>query len=124
MRKIVLTFGLIAGVILSVLMVLTFVVFKDRVELDDYGALLGYTGMVLAFLMIFVGVKSYRDNASGGRITFGRAFTLGLTITVIATACYVTTWEVLYLNSCRISATSSPHMRSTTPKNPARRLKK
>jgi hypothetical protein len=96
MRKIVLTFGLIAGVILSVLMILTFVVFKDRVELDNYGALIGYTGMVLAFLMIFVGVKSYRDNLSGGRITFGRAFILGLTITVIATACYVATWEVLY----------------------------
>ena len=77
-------------------MILTFVVFKDRVELDDYGALIGYTGMVLAFLMIFVGIKSYRDSASGGRITFGRAFILGLTITVIATACYVATWEVLY----------------------------
>jgi hypothetical protein len=96
MRKIVLTFGLIAGVILSVLMLLTFVVFKDRVELDNFGALIGYTGMVLAFLMIFVGVKSYRDNLSGGRITFGRAFVLGLAITMIATACYVATWEVLY----------------------------
>ena len=96
MRKIVLTSGLIAGAILSVLMILTFVVFKDRVELDNFGALIGYTGMVLAFLMIFVGVRSYRDNLSGGRITFGRAFILGLAITVIASACYVATWEVLY----------------------------
>jgi hypothetical protein len=96
MRKIVLTFGLIAGAILSVLMLLTFVVFKDRVELDNFGALIGYTGMVIAFLMIFVGVKSYRDNLSGGRITFGRAFVLGLAITMIATACYVATWEVIY----------------------------
>jgi hypothetical protein len=97
MRKIVLTFGIIAGVILSVLMTLTFLVFKNQVNFDN-GAVIGYTGMVLAFLMIFVGVKSYRDNISGGRVTFGRAFSVGILITIVASAFYVATWEVIYFN--------------------------
>ena len=29
--------------------------------------LIGYTGMVLAFLMVYFGVRSYRDNVAGGR---------------------------------------------------------
>jgi len=52
--------------------------------------------MVLAFLMVFFGAKSYRDNVAGGSVTFGRAFTVGLMITAVASVCYVTTWEVIY----------------------------
>ena len=37
--------------------------------------------MVLAFLMVFFGVRSYRDNVAGGSVTFGRAFKVGLMIT-------------------------------------------
>jgi hypothetical protein len=52
--------------------------------------------MVLAFLMVYFGVRSYRDNVAAGQVTFGRAFLVGLLITVVATACYVATWEVVY----------------------------
>ena len=52
--------------------------------------------MVLAFLMVFFGVKSYRDNVAGGTVTFGRAFKVGLLITAVASICYVATWEVIY----------------------------
>jgi len=92
MRKIVLTFGLIAGAILSAMMLIT-IPFQDRIGFDN-GAIIGYTSMVLAFLMVFVGVKTYRDNVAGGSVTFGRAFVVGLLITVIASLCYVATWEV------------------------------
>ena len=93
MRKIVLTFGLIAGVILSAVMLAT-TPFADRI--GDSGEIIGYTTMVIAFLMVFFGVKSYRDNAAGGTITFGRAFTVGLLITAVASVCYVATWEFVY----------------------------
>ena len=93
MRKIVLTFGLIAGAMLSLFMILT-MPFHDRIGFDT-GLVLGYTGMVLAFLMIFVGIKTYRDNVGGGSVSFGRAFSVGLLITIIATVCYVATWEVI-----------------------------
>jgi hypothetical protein len=94
MRKIVLTFGLIAGAMLSAMMLLT-LPFLDQIGFDK-GALIGYTSMVLAFLMVFFGVLSYRDNVAGGSVTFGRALKVGLMITAVASVCYVATWELIY----------------------------
>lgn len=94
MRKIVLTYGLIAGAILSALMLAT-VPFLDRIGFDR-GAVIGYTTMVIAFLMVYFGVRSYRDNVAGGSIGFGRAFKVGLLITLVASICYVATWQVVY----------------------------
>ncbi len=94
MRKIVLTFGLIAGAILSVMMLAT-LPFLDQIGFDK-GQIIGYTTMVLAFLMVFFGVRSYRDNVAGGSVTFGRAFLVGLMITAVATVCYVATWQLIY----------------------------
>ena len=94
MRRIVLTFGLIAGAILSAMMLLT-LPFQDRIGFDR-AAVIGYTTMVLAFLMVFFGVKSYRDQVAGGSVSFGRAFQVGLLITAVATVCYVATWQLVY----------------------------
>jgi uncharacterized protein DUF4199 len=93
MRKIVLTFGLIAGAILSAMMLIT-LPFHDEIGFDR-SAIVGYTTMVLAFIMVFFGVRSYRDNVAGGTISFGRAFMVGLLITAIASVCYVATWELV-----------------------------
>ncbi len=65
---------------------------------SGHSMLLGYTMMVASFLLIYFGVRSYRDNNLGGQISFGRAFTCGILIALITTACYVATWEVLYFN--------------------------
>jgi Protein of unknown function (DUF4199) len=94
MRRIVLTFGLIAGGILSAMMIIT-LAFQEQIGFDK-GAIIGYTTMVLAFLMVYFGVRSYRDNVAGGSVTFGRALKVGLLITAVASACYVATWEVIY----------------------------
>ena len=95
MKRTVLTFGLIAGAILSVLMLLSIVVFKDAIGYDR-GEIIGYTSMVVAFLLIYFGVRTYRDNVAGGTVSFGRAFAVGGSIAVVASACYVATWEVIY----------------------------
>lgn len=94
MQRIVLTFGLIAGAILSGMMLLA-LGFQDQIGFDR-GAIVGYTSMVLAFLMTYVGVRTYRDNVAGGTLSFGKAFKVGLLITLVASACYVATWEVIY----------------------------
>jgi hypothetical protein len=94
MRKTVLAFGLIAGGILSVMMLLT-IPFQDRIGFER-GAIIGYTTMVLAFLMVYFGVRSYRDNVAGGSVGFGRAFKVGSLITAIGSVCYVATWQVVY----------------------------
>jgi hypothetical protein len=62
----------------------------------DRGMILGYTGMVLAFLLVFFGIRSYRENVSGGQISFGRAFSVGILIMLISSACYVVAWEIVY----------------------------
>lgn len=94
MKKIVLTFGLLAGAVMAAFMFAT-MPFQEQIGFDR-GVIVGYTSMVLAFLMVFFGVKSYRDNVAGGHVTFGRAFQVGLLITLVATACYVVAWQVLY----------------------------
>ena len=96
MKKIVLTFGLIGGAILSVMMLIT-MHFQEQVGFDK-GEIIGYTTMVLAFLLIYFGVRSYRDNVAGGTVGFGRALAIGTLITVVASLCYVATWEVMYFN--------------------------
>ena len=96
MRKIVLTFGLISGVISSLMMIAT-VAFGNRIGFDK-GAVVGYTSIVLSFLMVFFGIRSYRDNIGNGEITFLKAFAVGISITLISCICYVVTWEVIYYN--------------------------
>jgi hypothetical protein len=96
MKKIVLTYGLIAGLIISVLMDSSLLLASKIGE--GHSMVLGYTMMVASFLLIYFGVRSYRDNTLGGRISFGRAFACGILIALVTTVCYVATWEVLYFN--------------------------
>jgi hypothetical protein len=91
MKKAVWTFGLISGAVISLLMLAT-IPFEDT----DRGAVVGYTTMVLAFLFIYFGVRSYRDTIGKGSISFGRGLAIGTLIAVISSACYVATWEVIY----------------------------
>ena len=94
MRKTVLTFGLISGAVSSLMMIAT-AAFGNRIGFDR-GAVIGYASVVLSFLMVFFGIRSYRDNVGNGQITFLKAFAVGISITVISCICYVVTWEVIY----------------------------
>jgi hypothetical protein len=96
MKKTVLTFGLISGVISSVLMVST-LPFLHKIGFNK-GLVLGYTSIVLSFLLVFFGIRSYRDNVGKGQITFKKAFAVGISITLISCIFYVVTWEILYFN--------------------------
>src|SRR3982750_3598718 len=96
MKKVVIKFGLISGAISAALMLAT-VPFIYRIGFDK-GVYVGYSGMLLSFLLVFFGVRSYRDNVLDGRISFFRALLVGLLITFISTACYVITWEFVYFN--------------------------
>ena len=95
MKKTVLTYGLISGVIAAVLM-LANVPFMDG---GNTGLIVGYTGIVLSALLIFFGVRSYRENVGNGKISFGRGFAVGILIALISAACYVAAWEVVYYSN-------------------------
>ncbi|GAB2767730.1 DUF4199 domain-containing protein [Rhabdobacter roseus] len=98
MRKTILVFGLIAGAIVSIMLLVMMVLSKNNARHFDNGELVGYTSMLLAFSLIFIAVKSYRDRYGAGAISFKDAFLLGLGITAVASALYVFTWVVFYTN--------------------------
>jgi hypothetical protein len=94
MKKNVLVFGLISGALMALFMFTT-MPFIDKIGLDR-GYIVGYTGIVLAFMLVFFGIRSYRENVGGGTITFGRAFVVGILIAVISSICYVIAWQILF----------------------------
>jgi hypothetical protein len=94
MKKIVLTFGLISGAV-SIATMLAAIPFEDKIS-HDKAEILGYTIIVLSALLVFFGIRSYRENVGGGRLSFGRGFAVGILITLISSACYVGTWEIVY----------------------------
>ena len=97
MKQTVLKYGFGAGAILSTLMVVTIGGAK-LLGIDHGGGaglVVGYTTMVLSFILIHFGIRSYRDTVMGGAVTFWRALRVGLLITLIASACYAATWQVV-----------------------------
>src|SRR5262249_16532890 len=84
------------GAISSLLMTLA-VLFGDRMGLG-HSYVLGYTTIVLSLMLVFFGVRAYRDNMGKGQITFSQAFLVGIAITVISSLFYVDTWEIVYFN--------------------------
>ena len=96
MKKIVLTFGLISGALMAIFMFAT-MPFVDKVGMDRM-IFVVYTWIVLAFILVFFGIRSYRENVSGGTVTFGRAFMVGILITLISSVCYVIAWQIFYYN--------------------------
>lgn len=96
MKRIVLRFGFASGLLLLALFAVTLPLSMSGVI--DHSEVIGYSSMVLAFLFVFFGVKSYRDNIGGGSIGFGKAFQVGILITLITCAMYVIAWEIAYFN--------------------------
>jgi hypothetical protein len=97
LKKTILTFGLISGVLSSAMMLGTFRFLGD-LNHGQKALVIGYTTIVLSFLLVFFGIRSYRDNLAGGAITFGRGFGIGIGITLISCLFYVVTWEIVYFN--------------------------
>lgn len=95
MRKNVLIFGLISGAIIAAFMVITISMCYKSNNFDG-NMWLGYASMLLAFSFIFVGIKNYRDKYNQGNITFGKAFLMGLYMSLIASTIYVAVWMVDY----------------------------
>lgn len=103
MRKVTLTFGLLAGAIISAFLVIGIALWVKSGKIID-NALVGYATMVIALSMVFFGIKSYRDNYQSGKLRFWKGFQVGLLISLIATLMYAITWETYNLVSPASSA--------------------
>lgn len=91
MRKIILTYGLISGGIAATLMLIT-ALFVSDLENFSAGVYVGYAGIILSFVLVYFGIKSYRDKYKNGVISFGKAFQVGILIAVISSLIYVFAW--------------------------------
>jgi F0F1-type ATP synthase assembly protein I len=94
MKKAVLGYGLASAVVsvASMLAVLPFIDRKDYARAD----VVGYTSIVLAALLVFFGIRSYRDNAGQGRLSFWRGCAVGLLITLVSCVCSALAFELVY----------------------------
>ncbi|RYU95348.1 DUF4199 domain-containing protein [Emticicia agri] len=95
MKRLIIICGLISGVIISTFMVSSVGYCYSSGNFDG-NIWVGYASMLLAFSLVFVGIKNYRDKYSNGTITFGKAFQVGLYITLIASTMYVIVWAIDY----------------------------
>ena len=98
MKKNIIIYGVIAGIVVSILMLLSVNNLSHREGGIDYNTslLIGYASMLIAFSLVFVGIRNYRDKYNGGVISFGKAFKIGLFIVLIASTIYVVAWLIDY----------------------------
>ena len=92
MLRIILTYGLVAGIIVAVPMAIIATSFQDVIP-PAWGMAIGYLTMLVALTAVFVAIKRHRDVEGGGVIRFWSAFGLGLAISAVAGIVYVLAWE-------------------------------
>lgn len=94
MKKNAVIWGFISGFIaVANTAITTPLVLSNRIGFDE-GEIFGYTVIVLSCVVMFFGIRSYRES-SGGTVTFGRAFLAGLLIALISSVIYVVAWEIV-----------------------------
>ena len=98
MKKNILIYGITAGVLVSGFMLFGMNYLSHCKGNVDYSTsmLIGYASMLIAFSLVFVGIRNYRDKYNGGVISFGKAFKTGFMIVLIASTIYVITWLIDY----------------------------
>lgn len=98
MRKNIIIYGLIAGAVVSTLMLYTTNNLSHCEGSVSYSTsmVIGYASMLIAFSLVFVGIRNYRDKYNGGVISFGNAFKIGIMIVLIASTIYVVSWLIDY----------------------------
>jgi hypothetical protein len=96
MKRVIIIYGLISGILVAGMMWTTMPLLKNGTIDFNNGMFYGYTSMVIALSLVFFGIKSYRDNHQNGSITFGKGFKIGILITLISSVMYCISWEICY----------------------------
>lgn len=93
MKKTILTYGLISGFIIMLFMIASTYLFYKNPDMG-FSEIVGFTGMFIAFIFVFVGIKNYRDKQNAGSITFLTALKIGFFIALISSCIYTLVWMV------------------------------
>lgn len=94
MRKVVITYGLISGAIITCLFLISMYLWQKGIINFDNGEYFGYGSMLVALSMVFFGIKSFRDNQNSRSIGFWKGAQVGILISLLATFVYAAGWEV------------------------------
>ena len=72
MKKTTLIFGLIAGIAVSIpmLFIANECATHEGVIDFDTGLVIGYSSMLIAFSLVYVGIRNYRDKYNDGVVSF------------------------------------------------------
>jgi len=92
MTRTILSFGILAGLIVAVPMFLLIANAEPGSAATSH--VTGYLIMLLALSLVFLGVKRLRDRELGGAIRFVPALLAGLGISAVAGVIYVIGWEI------------------------------
>lgn len=84
MFKSALKFGLIAGAGMVLAFTLSYFIFPHGPETMAQQEIVGNVGIFLGLIAIFFAVKHHRDRNLGGKISFGKAFGLGMIVATVA----------------------------------------
>jgi hypothetical protein len=98
MKKNIIIYGLIAGIVVTTLMLFNVHSLSYRDGKFDYdrGLVIGYATMLIAFSLVYVGIRNYRNKYNNGVISFGKAFKIGILMVLIASTIYVVAWLIDY----------------------------
>lgn len=95
MKKNVLIFGLILGIILvgHMLYMVNLLYTQPDLQTND---IIGYAAMIVVFSLTFFGTRNYRNKELGGFISLGKAFKTGAFIALLGSTMYVGVWLFYY----------------------------
>jgi hypothetical protein len=98
MKRNILVYGLISGVLVSTFMLISmdYASHCEGSVAYETSMLIGYASMLIAFSLVYVGIRNYRNKYNGGVISFGKAFKIGILIVLIASTLYVIAWMIDY----------------------------
>ncbi len=96
MKKIILKNGLIGGLIVAAVMVFSTITFMRYPENFESSMIIGFSGMFLAFIFVFLGIKQFRDKINEGKLSFWEGLKIGLLIAFITSTIYVVVWLFEY----------------------------
>lgn len=108
MKSPVIYFGLLGGILITLLFLGPVVIIPDAYTGSDEmvsSEIFGYSVMILSLLTIYFGIRKSRDLASETRFGFGQGLLTGLKITIIACA-------IFYLGNVLLYEVISPNFLS------------
>lgn len=96
MKQIILRYGLISGIIGALLMLAMTLYMRNDPTRFANAEYAGMAGIILSMIIVYFGVRAYRDQVGAGPFSFFQGFQVGLFITLISSVFYVVTWMIVY----------------------------